>query len=251
MTVEVLGTQGRGRAEGRFLTNCAKANGLVFTTLHHGFAPATYDRATETGELPEDAATQTTYALHELSSVLTDAGSSLDDVLKANLYVDSDQSDLELSRGAVVKFFEEHGIASPPPLTALSVALCQVKVAVDLMAVSDQQTSTVHARDFVFIGAQSAASRVSGLSFSEQIKERLGEVDRLLTEAGSGIPDLVKVNTFLASEMMSVEGYAAYNVAYNEFFAGHGILRKPARTTIGVRFADPAELVQVEAIAAV
>src|SRR5438552_14664493 len=107
MTVEMRGTQGRGRAEGRFLTNCAKGNGLVFTTQHHGFSPASYDRATETGELPEDAATQTSYALHELSSVLTDAGSSLNDVLKAYLYVDSDQTELELSRPALVKFFEE------------------------------------------------------------------------------------------------------------------------------------------------
>jgi enamine deaminase RidA (YjgF/YER057c/UK114 family) len=251
MTVEVLGTPGRGRAEGRFLTNCAKANGLVFTTLHHGFAPHTYDRATETGVLPDDAATQTTNALYELSAVLADAGSSLSEVLKANLYVDSDQTDLELCRHALVKFFQDHGVASSPAVTVLGVALCQVKIAADLIAFEPHQSDDLQACNFILIGAQAADSTGAPLPFAEQIEGCLSAVERLLAQANLTIHDLVKVNTFLTPEMMSVEGYAAYNVAYNEFFASHEIVKKPARSTIGVRFVNPAELVQVEAIAAI
>jgi enamine deaminase RidA (YjgF/YER057c/UK114 family) len=136
MSIEVLGTQGKGRAEGRFLTASVKANGLVFTTLHHGYDPTTYDRATERGTMPADIVQQTTFALHEIHRVLDDAGTDLSKVLAVHVYVDStDEGDLGRVAEAYHSYFRDHGVDRPPPRSIVNVAaLCEAKIAVDAVA---------------------------------------------------------------------------------------------------------------------
>jgi enamine deaminase RidA (YjgF/YER057c/UK114 family) len=138
MSIEVLGTQGKGRTEGRFLTNGVKANGFVFTGLHHGYDPTTYDRATESGSMPEDIAQQTTFALHELHEVLGDAGTTLTKVLDVHVYVDSaDEGDLGRVDEAYQSYFRDHGVDPPPPRSIVNVvALCEAKIAADLVALA-------------------------------------------------------------------------------------------------------------------
>jgi enamine deaminase RidA (YjgF/YER057c/UK114 family) len=138
MSIEVLGTQGKGRTEGRFLTSGVKANGFVFTGLHHGFEPTTYDRATESGSMPDDIARQTTFALHEVHKVLDDAGSTLAKVLDVHVYVDStDDGDLSRVDEAYESYFRDHGVDRPPPRSIVNVvALCEAKIAVDLVALA-------------------------------------------------------------------------------------------------------------------
>jgi hypothetical protein len=69
MSKEVFGVQGSGPKEGRFLTRSVKENGLVFTTLHHGFDPADYDASIERVTLPEDLETQAPGELVQMDAI--------------------------------------------------------------------------------------------------------------------------------------------------------------------------------------
>jgi 2-iminobutanoate/2-iminopropanoate deaminase len=134
MSKEVFGVQGSGPKDGRFLTRSVKANGLIFTTLHHGFDPADYDPSIESGTLPEDLETQTAFVLEELGNVLAEAGSGLDRALRATVFVNSDDPDaLKRVEASFAAFFEARGL-EPPVSTIFRGELVDSGVAADLMA---------------------------------------------------------------------------------------------------------------------
>jgi enamine deaminase RidA (YjgF/YER057c/UK114 family) len=135
MDKEVFGVDGTGPKAGRFLTRAVKANGLVFTTLHHGFDPADYDPTIEAGTLPDDIGTQMRFALEELGKVLAEAGSSIDRALKVNVYVNSPEVDaLDRANAAFDQFFAERRLSRPPVRTSYRGGLVDVGVAADLVA---------------------------------------------------------------------------------------------------------------------
>jgi enamine deaminase RidA (YjgF/YER057c/UK114 family) len=132
---EVFGVQGTGPKADRFLTRSVRANGLVFTTLHHGWDPADYDPTVESGSLPDDLGEQTRNVLEELGKVLAEAGSGLDRVLRANVYVNSPAPDaLDQVDAAYHAFFRERGLDEPAVRTTHRVQLMDPGVAMDLVA---------------------------------------------------------------------------------------------------------------------
>jgi 2-iminobutanoate/2-iminopropanoate deaminase len=134
-TKEVFGVQGTGQKADRFLTRSVRANGLVFTTLHHGWDPADYDPTIESGTLPDDLAAQTRNVLEVLGTVLAEAGSGLDRVLRANVYVNAPELDaLEQVDAAYHAFFRDRRLDEPPLRTTTRVELMDPGVAMDIVA---------------------------------------------------------------------------------------------------------------------
>ncbi|MCX6610218.1 MAG: RidA family protein [Acidobacteria bacterium] len=69
----------------------------------------------------------------------------------------------------------------------------------------------------------------------------LGNIQRILEGSGSSLADVVKVNVYLADE----RDFAQMNEVYIEFFGKD----RPARTTIGCKFANPTMKVEIDCIA--
>lgn len=131
----VLGVSGTGRLAGRFLTQAVIAQGLVFTTLHHGYDPASYDPSTENGTLPIELADEVRYALMSQHQIVAEAGSELSKVLKVNLYLAvSSPVEIEVAERSFYEFFEGHGVLQAPTLSTVLCSLVGVRVAVDVVA---------------------------------------------------------------------------------------------------------------------
>ncbi len=90
-------------------------------------------------------------------------------------------------------------------------------------------SQAVVANGFVFTSGQIPA-RTSLAdqpdTFSEQVRQTILNLEAVLTEAGSGLEHVVKVNTYLTSEDQLEE----YNRVYDEYFGPH----RPARTSVCV-----------------
>ncbi|WP_081747046.1 RidA family protein [Arthrobacter sp. H5] len=90
-------------------------------------------------------------------------------------------------------------------------------------------SQAVVANGFVFTSGQIPA-RTSLAdqpeTFSEQVRQTILNLQAILTEAGSGLEHVVKVNTYLTSE----EQLGEYNRVYEEYFGPH----RPARTSVCV-----------------
>jgi 2-iminobutanoate/2-iminopropanoate deaminase len=240
---QIFGVPGRDTKDGRFLTRSAKANGLVFTTLHHGFDPSDYDPTIESGTLPEDLPTQTTFALTELGKVLAEAGSSLENVVRTTIFVNSPDGDaVEQANAAAVEFFAANGIVRAPAFATWRGELVDSGVAADMVATVPGD-SVSRTGGFLRIPPQSGAG--GGVGTSEQTEACLSRILAVLEANGSRLDKLVKVQVFMAD---IGEKHGLYNPTYNEFFHSRGILQKPARSTLGVEL-DPGELIRMEAIA--
>ncbi|MGW6174027.1 RidA family protein [Arthrobacter sp. NPDC055138] len=91
-------------------------------------------------------------------------------------------------------------------------------------------SQAVVANGFVFTSGQIPAGP-GGLddqpeSFSDQVRQTIRNLESILTEAGSGLEHVVKVNTYLTSADQLEE----YNRVYDEYFGPH----RPARTSVCV-----------------
>lgn len=74
-----------------------------------------------------------------------------------------------------------------------------------------------------------------------QTRQTLANVETVLKAAGATLQDVVATTVYLTS----FDGYAAYNQAYVEAFAGH----KPARATVRADLFKPEFLIEIQAIA--
>jgi len=272
-----IGVEGTGNLAGEFVTRSARAGGFVFSTLHHGYDPETYDPTTEIGVLPADIADQTTFALCELELVLREAGTDFRNATRVAIYVDSnDVEEVERARASYAVYVQQRDLRRAPFPIILGAALVDFKVGAEVIAAVDtaqarisQQTpperpapiyedvrlssqrENTEAR-LVFLGAEHMpAVDTSDATLADQVECCLSRINAALGVHGGDVRNLVKVSTFLSAELMTKTNYAAYNVAYDSFFSQHGIVRKPARSTIGVRFVKTAQLVEMDAIAVV
>lgn len=75
----------------------------------------------------------------------------------------------------------------------------------------------------------------------EQIHLALDNVEAVLAAAGCGLRDVIKTTCFLSE----VADFRAFDAAYRARFGAD----LPARSTVGVAFADPRILVEIEAVA--
>ncbi|WP_031497252.1 RidA family protein [Bryobacter aggregatus] len=98
---------------------------------------------------------------------------------------------------------------------------------------------------FVFVSGQASVDPASAeFSFGDIAHETrltLQNVQRILEGSGATLAQVVKVNVYLANE----NDFAAMNAVYVEFFGSD----RPARTTIGCRFANPTMKVEIDCIA--
>jgi 2-iminobutanoate/2-iminopropanoate deaminase len=125
-----MGLEKFGRTEnGTFITLAVKANGLVFTTGNIGYDP-------DTGELPPDIESQTKFTLATLAGVLEDAGTSLDQVIKVNVFMDAIDAEFDAMNVAYDAYFKEHGISEPPARTTVGARLPWSKIEMDMVALA-------------------------------------------------------------------------------------------------------------------
>ena len=108
-------------------TQAVKANGLVVTTGNIGIDP-------DTGELPPDIESQTRNTLRVLQGVLERSGSSLDQVLKVNVYMDEIDTQFDRMNEAYKAYFSEQGIVEPPARTTIGCRLPWSMVEMDMLA---------------------------------------------------------------------------------------------------------------------
>jgi enamine deaminase RidA (YjgF/YER057c/UK114 family) len=85
-------------------------------------------------------------------------------------------------------------------------------------------------------------------TFLEAIESCLHDLEMKLAEVGCVLNDVVNVRAYLPSDIMTTSGYAAYNDVYNRFFHARGVLKKPARATVGIDRLRRVE-VKLEAVA--
>lgn len=125
-----MGLEKFGRTEnGTFVTLAVKANGIVFTTGNIGLDP-------DTGELPPDIETQTRFTLATLEKVLEDAGASLADVIKVNVYMDEIVDEFDAMSATYGEYFKSKGITEPPARTTVGARLPWSKVEMDMVALA-------------------------------------------------------------------------------------------------------------------
>jgi 2-iminobutanoate/2-iminopropanoate deaminase len=74
-----------------------------------------------------------------------------------------------------------------------------------------------------------------------QTRQVLSNVESVLREAGATLDDVLKCNVYLAD----IRYFQAMNDVFSMFFPAH----PPARTTVQAPLAEPAMLVEIEAIA--
>ena len=115
--------------DGRFTTLAVKANGIVYTTGNIGLDP-------ETGELPPDIESQTRFTLMTLHKVLDDAGASLADVIKVNVYMDEIVEEFDAMNVAYRDYFESQGVEQPPARTTVGARLPWAKIEMEMVALA-------------------------------------------------------------------------------------------------------------------
>lgn len=103
----------------------------------------------------------------------------------------------------------------------------------------------VKAGGFIFVSGQipldAATGEMSYGDIQHESRVTLTNIQRILEGSGSSLADVVKVNIYLADE----RDFAQMNEIYIEFFGKD----RPARTTIGCKFANPTMKVEIDCIA--
>lgn len=103
----------------------------------------------------------------------------------------------------------------------------------------------VEAGGFIFVSGQipldAATGEMSYGDIQHETRLTLTNIQRILEGSGSSLADVVKVNVYLADE----RDFAQMNEVYVEFFGKD----RPARTTIGCKFANPTMKVEIDCIA--
>lgn len=101
----------------------------------------------------------------------------------------------------------------------------------------------VRAGGFVYVSGQTPRNLISGElvgdDIATQTRQTLSNVQRVLSEAGATMHDVVSITIYLTN----VDDWAAMNSVYTEFFASPF----PSRTAVGCSLRDI--LVEVSAVA--
>jgi 2-iminobutanoate/2-iminopropanoate deaminase len=103
----------------------------------------------------------------------------------------------------------------------------------------------VRAGDFIFVSGQVSVDPLTNQmtlgDIGHETRRVLLNIQQLLEGAGATMADVVKCSVFLADG----KDFAGMNEVYIEFFGN----AKPARSTIGCRFAAPDMKVEIDCIA--
>jgi 2-iminobutanoate/2-iminopropanoate deaminase len=101
----------------------------------------------------------------------------------------------------------------------------------------------VRAGDFIYVSGQTPRDPVTGAlggsDVASQTRSTLGNLQRVLEQAGAGLADVVNVTVYLQRS----DDWDAMNAVYREYFRGP----HPSRTTVGADLRGI--LVEVSAVA--
>jgi 2-iminobutanoate/2-iminopropanoate deaminase len=125
MTRDAIGKQ----TDSGFSTSAVRAAGFVFTTGKIGTDPVT-------GELPEDIQSQTVNTLENLRQVLEQAGASLANLIKVNVYLNDIEKDFDAMNEAYRQYLAAQGIDAPPARTTVGCRLPWSRVEMDMVALA-------------------------------------------------------------------------------------------------------------------
>ncbi|RBP08172.1 enamine deaminase RidA (YjgF/YER057c/UK114 family) [Roseiarcus fermentans] len=115
-------------------------------------------------------------------------------------------------------------------------------MSIDRLRPGPRMSQAVVHGDTVYLAGQ-VADQAKGGSVSDQTKEILEAIDRLLAEAGSDKTKIVSATIYLAD----IATFAEMNAVWDGWVpAGH----TPARATVEARLAAPAYTVEIACIAA-
>jgi len=99
-------------------------------------------------------------------------------------------------------------------------------------------------RDMVFVsgqlGQRQDGSHTADLSFEEQVRQSIANLQAILAEAGCGLDDVLKVTVYL----VGVENWPEFNRIYTEIFGAS----RPARSVVPVPGLHHGYLIEIEAI---
>ena len=94
------------------------------------------------------------------------------------------------------------------------------------------------------VGFKPGTTQLVSDDLSDQCRQTFANIDRILAEAGSSKSKILRCGVFLENVQRD---FQAMNACYAEWLGDH----HPARTTVGVEFALPGILVEIDCIAAV
>jgi len=123
---EIISTNKGPKAIGPY-SQATKANGFIFTAGQVAFDPAT-------GQIVEgDVARQTARVMENLKAIVEAGGSSLDQAVKATVYL-KDMNDFAAMNEVYVRYFPKN----PPARTTVEVARLpkDLRVEIDLIALA-------------------------------------------------------------------------------------------------------------------
>jgi len=113
----------------------------------------------------------------------------------------------------------------------------------DVPAPKGPYSPAVRAGDFIHVSGQTPRDAVTGQlaggDVSSQTRSTLGNLQRVLEQAGAALEDVVSVTVYLQRS----EDWDAMNAVYREFFRGP----HPSRTTVGADLRGI--LVEISAVA--
>jgi 2-iminobutanoate/2-iminopropanoate deaminase len=106
-------------------------------------------------------------------------------------------------------------------------------------------SQAVGSGDFIFcsgqVGLDPATGELGSTDVAEQTRQAMRNLQAVLSSAGAGFADVVKVTAYLTD----LGDFATFNEVYGEFFEG----APPARATVGVAALPKGAKVEVECVA--
>jgi 2-iminobutanoate/2-iminopropanoate deaminase len=106
-------------------------------------------------------------------------------------------------------------------------------------------SQAVGSGDFIFcsgqVGLDPATGELTSTDVAEQTRQAMRNLQAVLSSAGAGFADVVKVTAYLTD----LGDFATFNEVYGEFFEG----APPARATVGVAALPKGAKVEVECVA--
>lgn len=110
-------------------------------------------------------------------------------------------------------------------------------IEVDGLPKAGPYSLAVRYENIVFLSGQTG----DGSVFAEQFKNAMNKVSKILSEAGSGLENVLKVTVYLANS----SNFSEMNSLYGEYFKSNF----PARTTVIVSFPNNKIMVEIDVIA--
>ncbi len=192
------------------------------------------------GKMAEDFEGQAKQTLENLGATLTGAKLAFKDVVWANVYLDN-----PANLPALERIWNSYFKSKPKPARAIQIVGLgpTTHVEVTLLAADPGvprkaiRRSSVLAGNTLFVSEQSAP----GATIENQVAGTMKKLQQMLSAAKMTMSDVVTVNVYLKD----LADFPRMNAVYRKHFAEN----PPARTTVQVKQASPATMVEISCVA--